>query len=207
MSRADHSNMTNPESPGEDSTDGTAVGSTTVASNAAANLRVLAICAFVAIAAFMAFGRSSDAVEGASAAAPDRDTAAALAVATSDLVELTAGRDEVSKATGGYIPGVGIVVTAELEQLASDGIVDWATGIVEDSPMVISLLGSEEVVFLLDIASPSRTSRLIALSPSDLDAEGGMTRREAPATSTAPLLPTFDDTPERLASVDEEGNE
>ena len=109
--------------------------------------------------------------------------------------------------TGGYIPGVGIVVTAEVEQLASDGIVGWATGIVEDSPMVISLLGNEEVVFLLDIASPSRTSRLIALTPSDLDADGDMTRREAPATSTAPLLPTFDDTPERLASVDEEGNE
>ena len=51
--------------------------------------------------------------------------AAGLAVATGDLVNRVAGTDDVSRATGGYVPNVGVVLTTRVDQLASSDIDGW----------------------------------------------------------------------------------
>lgn len=145
----------------------------------------------VIVSAFLAFTQSPEV-----AAASRPESAAALAVATSDLVERTASDELVTRATGGYVPGVGIVITVELGELSVADIDAWTRALIAEAPSSISALSEgEEIVFLLDIAEPTRTSRLVSLDPSDLDASGTMIRREAPAISTAPLRPVFEPAP------------
>lgn len=154
-------------------------------------LVTIGIALAVVVSAFLALTQNSDV-----AASTRSDSAPALAVATSDLVERVVADDLATRATGGYVPGVGIIVTAELGELAVGDIDAWTRSLVADSAdSVLGLGEGEEIVFLLDIAEPTRTSRLVSLDPSDLDASGTMTRREAPAISTAPLRPVFEPAP------------
>ncbi len=119
--------------------------------------------------------------------------AAGLAVAAGDLVNQVAGIDIVQRVTGGYVPDVGVVVTTEVDRLASSEIDGWIADQVAGQQALIELLDpAEDVIFLLDIAEPERISRLVAVSPNEISPAGTMTSREAPAISTAPLQPTFE---------------
>lgn len=123
--------------------------------------------------------------------------AAGLAVATSDLVNQVAAVDDVRRVTGGYVPSVGVVLTTQVDRLASTGIDGWVGEQLAGQQTLIELLDpAEDVIFLLDIAEPERISRLVAVSPSEISPTGTMASREAPAISTAPLQPSFEPLPE-----------
>ena len=122
---------------------------------------------------------------------------AGLAVATGELVDTVVGDDRVTRATGGYVAETGAVLTVEVDELPPDEIDAWASALVRDGgPIAVDLPDGEKVIFLLDIAQPSRVSRLVAIDPEQLDAPGADALQEAPAISTAPLRPTFEPLPE-----------
>lgn len=157
------------------------------------NLVSLGIGLVVLLSAFLAFSNNR-ADTAASPALTESSTS--LAVATGDLVEQTVANDMANRATGGYVPGVGMVVTAEIPELAVTDIETWASQIlVEAGTASQQLPPGEQIVFLLDIAAPTRISRLISFDPTELTDAGQMVRRDAPAVSTAPLQPVFETQP------------
>ena len=163
------------------------------------SVRSVAVALFVAVAILIAAG-GKDVVTTTGGGATG-DTAAALAVASADLARVAHDADGVRGATGSYVPGVGIVVTTEITELSADELSAWARDRVGEVGRIDGLPADEEVIFLLDVARPIRTSRLVSLRPSELDTSGVMAGREAPATSTAPLVPEFQQAPDRLAST------
>lgn len=152
-------------------------------------VRSIAVALFVGVAILMALG-GKDAVMPTSAAS--RDSAAGLAVAGADLAQAAHDADGVRGATGSYVPGVGIVVTTEIAELSASELSTWARERVTEVGRIDGLPEDEEVIFLIDVARPVRTSRLVSFQPSELDPAGQMTGREAPATSTAPRAPEFE---------------
>lgn len=120
--------------------------------------------------------------------AENTDAAAALQLTTNDMVQKIAGQGGVQRAAGGYVPGQGVFITAEMSELASGDVEQWARGQVNQAAEgLLDLPPGEEVVFLLDIGLPQRTSRLLSIDPSL------GTGQRAPATSTTPITVTFDD--------------
>jgi len=162
-------------------------------------VRSVAVALFVAVAILVAVG-GKDAVTPSIGASGE--TATGLAVASADLAQAAHDADGVRGATGSYVPGVGIVITTEIAELPASELSSWARERVGEVGRIDGLPADEEVIFLVDVARPVRTSRLVSLRPSEVDNSGQMTGREAPATSTAPMIPEFEQAPNRLASVD-----
>lgn len=164
--------------------------------------RTIAVMVFVAVAAVIAMGGGTSIPinqTGVSA-----DVAASLSVTSSELAQAAHQKDGVHGATGGYVPGVGIVITTEIDEIEASDISDWTRSLISDVANIGQLPEGEEVIFLLDVARPSRTSRLVSLNPAELNEAGQMMGRQAPATSTTPLVAQFEAAPGALASVDEE---
>lgn len=176
-----------------------------VANPSTSPIRTVGVIAFLAIALVLALGgRESLPVGGASDTSAE--LTASLSVTGSDLAQAASATDGVTRATGGYVPGVGIVITAEINDMAATQISAWTESIVGSSDDVYRLPAEEEVIFLVGVNDEIRTSRLVSYRPSDAVDAGEMAPREAPATSTAPTAPAFDASPNRLASVEEEAD-
>ncbi|MEM7092257.1 MAG: hypothetical protein AAF567_04580 [Actinomycetota bacterium] len=152
-------------------------------------VRTVGVAVALLVAAFLALSGSGD--SATASVTTGRDTAG-LAVATDDLVNRIAAADDVARVTGGFVPGVGVVITAEIEELTSAQIDTWTGNALRGETLIAGQLDeTEEVIFLLDIAQPERVSRLVAVSSTDIQG-GSVVVREAPAISTAPLIPTFE---------------
>lgn len=163
--------------------------------------RSVGVAALLVISAFLAVTRNGNADAEVSVESPD---ATLIAVATNDLVAYTSAQPKVTRVTGGYVPEVGIVLTVEIDELATSDIDRWTAELLRSAGFTLDLGDNEEVIFLLDIARPNRTSRLISITPSSLAGEAPVVGRQAPATSTAPLRATFEQIESSNASqVDE----
>lgn len=167
-------------------------------------LRTVAVLAFLAIAAAIALGGREALPMGSTGdTGSSAELSASLAVTSSDLAQATSDADGVITATGGYVPGVGIVITAEIDELGSGTITEWTRSVLANVSTVGRLPVEEEVIFLVGVDDAANTSRLVSFKPSEISDSGVIDAREAPATSTAPTRPEFE-APDRLASVDDE---
>ena len=170
-------------------------------------IRTIAVVAFLAIALAVAFGGRESLPVGGGDGDVSAELTASLAVTGSDLAQAASDSDGVTRATGGYVPGVGIVVTAEINDMATTQISTWTESVMDGFDGIYRLPSEEEVIFLVGVNDSMRSSRLVSYRPSDAANGGVMTAREAPATSTAPSLPAFDASPDRLASVEDGSTE
>lgn len=170
----------------------------------ASPIRTIAVVAFLAIALAVALGGRESLPIGGGGGDASAELTASLAVTGSDLAQAASDSDDIVRATGGYVPGVGIVITAEINEMASTDISKWTESVIADVDGVYRLPVEEEVIFLVGVNDGIRSSRLVSYRPSDAAGGGAMTAREAPATSTAPTAPAFDASPDRLASVEED---
>lgn len=166
--------------------------------------RTIAVVVFLAVAAVIALGGGESIPLTQSNVSAD--VAASLSVTSSELAQAAYEQDGVHGATGGYVPGVGIIVTTEIEELDADELSGWTRSLITEVGNVDQLPIGEEIIFLLDVAQPTRTSRLVSMNPAEVGEAGEMMGREAPATSTTPLVAKFEAMPERMASVDEDSD-
>lgn len=125
-----------------------------------------------------------------------------LAVVAGDLVNASKEDSGAADAIGGYLPGVGIVMTVHLDDLEVDQMEGWVAEHLNSFADRISMLpNGEAVVVTLDVKGPNQVARVWSLQPADIERTEGWERLVAPATFIASSA-ADSSAPNSLASAD-----